>query len=382
MSPDGHRDLTSEPAARRFSRFAEELTATEPSALDAVVRRQATELTGAARVDVWHRSGGRFERKVVDTEVASATESEIPSLYGAQSVAVFPLQMSERRVGYLALAFEGQRLLDAEQSALLRGYAAMVSLSLCRATESDLNAALQVRDELLSIASHELNTPLTALQLNLQSLLRKVGKQPNGKVDSAQVQASLTPMVSQLGRLSHMLTHLLDVARIQTGRMFLDLEAFDLSEAMREVVARFGALAAARGCTLVLQPSEPLIGYWDRLRVEQVLQNLLSNAVKYGEGKPVTVWVRKRDGDRVEVAVKDEGIGIPEADLARIFDRFERATLKRQSDSFGLGLYISSQIARAHGGSIEVESTPGRGSIFRLSLPTHRVFDTPEGQTP
>lgn len=381
MSPDAHRDPTSAPAARPFLRFAEELAATEPVALDDVVRRQATELTGAARVDVWHRRGDIFERKVIDGEVASASEDAIPSLYGSQSVAVFPLQMGERRVGYLALAFEGQKLLDAEQSTLLQGYAAMVSLALCRATESDLNAALQVRDELLSIASHELNTPLTALQLNLQSLLRKVAKQPNGKVDTASVQAALTPMVSQLGRLSHMLTHLLDVARIQTGRMFLDLEAFDLSEAMREVVARFGALAAARGCTLVLQPSEPLIGYWDRLRVEQVLQNLLSNAVKYGEGKPVTVWVQKRDDDRVEVAVKDEGIGISKGDLARIFDRFERATLKRQSESFGLGLYISNQIARAHGGSIEVESTPGRGSTFKLSLPTHRVFDTPEGQT-
>jgi signal transduction histidine kinase len=136
---------------------------------------------------------------------------------------------------------------------------------------------------------------------------------------------------------------------------------------------RLGAQARAVGVELRFEPPpEPLILFGDRLRLEQVLNNLVTNAIKYGAGRPVQLSVKEQP-DTAVITVRDQGIGIAPEDQARIFGRFERATSAQQSQSLGLGLFITKEIVTAHGGSIAVTSQPGHGSTFQVSLPLRRT---------
>jgi signal transduction histidine kinase len=161
---------------------------------------------------------------------------------------------------------------------------------------------------------------------------------------------------------------LLDVSRITSGRLKLEVGEVDLVAVTREVATRCAEDAARARCELRLDVPETVVGAWDRLRLDQVLQNLLSNALKYGHGQPVEVTVRA-DADSATVTVRDHGIGIAEEDQARLFQKFERMASERHYSGFGLGLWIVKQILDAMGGSIHVESAPGRGSTFRVVLP-------------
>jgi signal transduction histidine kinase len=224
-------------------------------------------------------------------------------------------------------------------------------------------AAVKLRDEFLSIASHELRTPLTPLQLHLEMWQ---GALTNG--DDAR--RRLDTALRQTQKLSKLVESLLDVSRLTTGRMALEPERFDLAQVAREVVERFAPDARSAGCAVTLLANEPVIGCWDRLRVEQVLSNLLSNAIKYGAGQPIDLTVERSGEEGACVRVTDRGIGITAEDSARIFDRFERAVSPRHYGGMGLGLYIVRQIVEAHAGSIAVESTPGAGSSFTVLLPS------------
>jgi PAS domain S-box-containing protein len=247
-----------------------------------------------------------------------------------------------------------------------------------RARTEQVREALRERDEFISVAAHELRTPLTALQLKLQSLERglKAGLQKSG---GSRLEDRLDGALRQTERLSHLIERLLDVSRIAAGRLELAPERFDLAELVRQVVDDFREPASAAGSELRLQGEEHVEGRWDRLRMEQVLVNLLSNAVKYGAGRPVSVRVEMA-GDRILIAVIDEGIGIAADDLERIFTRFERAAPVLNYGGLGLGLYISSQIVEAHGGRIEVSSRPGEGSTFVIDLPLADAHPLPPGE--
>jgi signal transduction histidine kinase len=168
-------------------------------------------------------------------------------------------------------------------------------------------------------------------------------------------------------RLSRLVTSLLDISRISSGRLDLELEEVDLAEVAREVAARFEDEARRAGCTIRLRADAPLVGRWDRMRLDQVATNLLSNAIKYGAGKPVEV-IAEGDGPRAILTVRDHGIGISEADQRRIFQRFERAVSKRNYGGFGLGLWIVRQIVESLGGVVRVQSAPGGGSLFTVEL--------------
>ncbi len=229
----------------------------------------------------------------------------------------------------------------------------------------ETQAAVEARDEFLSAASHELRTPLTSLNLQLQNVLRKLGLQDTSvavlrpKIEAAERQAR---------RLARLIDNLLDVSRISSNRLDLQLEPLDLSVLVQEVVTREKEDLAKAGCALELQTNGPRVGEWDRLRLDQVLTNLLSNAAKYGGGHPVEVAV---GGDETiaRLTVRDHGIGIAPADQARIFDRFERSVAQREYGGFGLGLWIVRQIVQALGGSIRVEGEPGSGAVFIVELP-------------
>jgi signal transduction histidine kinase/CHASE1-domain containing sensor protein len=268
-------------------------------------------------------------------------------------------------------AFGAVTLLAAPPRVFTRTDAAVLQ-DLCRLASAAVDtarlyrreqAAVLARDEFLSIASHELKTPLTSLALQSESLLAAARRER-----SSTIERKAEVVRRNVERLTRLVASLLDLTRISAGHLELEVEEMDLAALAREVVDRFAEEAARAGCTLRLDAPAPVPGRWDRLRLDQVLTNLLSNALKYGPGRPVDVRVTVEDGSAVLV-VRDRGIGIPTADQARVFERFERAVSRRNYGGFGLGLWIVRQIVEALDGSVALESAPGAGSTFRVELP-------------
>ena len=174
--------------------------------------------------------------------------------------------------------------------------------------------------------------------------------------------------MEQIGRLSDLVERLLDVSRIVSGKVEMNLAQTNLSEVVRRVAADCRETARAAGADLRVQADGDVIGRWDGARLEQVVMNLLSNALKYGGGKPVDLEVDGTD-TVARVIVRDRGIGISAEDIDRIFTRFERAAPVRHYGGLGLGLYIAKNIVELHRGSIRVTSSEGQGSTFVVELP-------------
>lgn len=179
----------------------------------------------------------------------------------------------------------------------------------------------------------------------------------------------LAPMQRQMGRLTKLIDNLMDLSRIRhQGGIQLTREPIDLREIVFETESRLQTQAQWRGSTLSVHTSGPVVGSFDRFRLEQVLGNLVLNAIKYGEGQPIEVRLSAEEATAI-LSVRDRGIGIAAADQERIFGRFERASSEFQTQSLGLGLYIVHEIVKAHGGTIALTSTPGHGSEFTIRLP-------------
>jgi signal transduction histidine kinase/ActR/RegA family two-component response regulator len=238
---------------------------------------------------------------------------------------------------------------------------------------AELSNALKARDAFLSVASHELKTPLSALQLQTDVLLRLHKDMPESMA------GKLHRISRQVGRLNKLVVQLLEVSRISAGRLELEPERVELNALVREVVSRFEEQARSAKSALHVRTSGRVFGSWDPLRLDQVVSNLLSNAVKYGAGKPIEVEVSAAD-QRALVRVRDYGVGVAPGDQARIFDRFERAHAQNKVEGFGLGLWISKQIVDTMGGAIAVSSTPGIGSAFTVELPCLEIEPARDGQ--
>ncbi len=286
-------------------------------------------------------------------------------LESVASVLMAPLTARGRTFGHVTM------LRDAPGPAYTREDQSFLEDLAVRAAESIENArlyataqaAVAARDEFLSIASHELRTPLAAVKLAVQNLKRILGGDAG-----AGGRRSLEAAERQAGRLETLVAALLDVSRIQAGRLDLSLEEVDLGALVQETVAQLEEQLALAGCPVSLRAAGPLRGRWDRLRLGQVVVNLLSNAMKYGEGKPIEIEVQG-DGERARLSIRDHGIGLGPEAQRRIFQRFVRAASSRNYGGLGLGLYIARRLAEAHGGTVGVRSEPGRGSTFTLELP-------------
>ncbi len=222
--------------------------------------------------------------------------------------------------------------------------------------------AVRLRDEFLLVASHELKTPLTSLQIDLHAMRHD----PSG--DPSKLARRLERATRNVDRLTALIESLLNVSRLAHGQLVLRPAPMDLARAISEVVENLRAQAAKAGCEIAVKSEPSLPGVWDRLRVEQVVMNLLTNAFKYGAGSPVDVTLRLEEGHAV-VEVADRGPGIPEADRERVFERFERASSIRHHGGLGLGLYVSRQIVNAHGGTIAAADRPQGGAIVTVRLP-------------
>lgn len=229
--------------------------------------------------------------------------------------------------------------------------------------------ALRLREDFLSIASHELKTPLTGLQLQLQILQRALTHTSPSGPPPDKVRQMIEVASKQTKRLSKLINDLLDVSRIAAGRADLDRQDVDVVALASEVIGRFSQESFATGSDISLNANEPIHVFADSFQLDQVLTNLLSNALKYGRGKPVDVVVEKKDVS-VRISVQDRGIGIGGDMTSRVFDRFERVALEQGYGGLGLGLYIAQQIVHAHGGTIRVTSHLGEGSTFIVDLPS------------
>ena len=229
----------------------------------------------------------------------------------------------------------------------------------------EVEEALQLREDFLSIAAHELRNPLSALRLSLQFASRRA-QRATEPLATEWVTSNLGRASAQTDRLLRLVENLLDVSRISAGRMTLEIEDVDLTAVVRDVVERSASELGQQ--QVVIRADTSVVGAWDHLRLEQVVTNFVSNAIKYGEGKPIEISVHRDDGI-ARLCVRDHGIGLTPEEQGRIFEKFERAASLRNHGGLGLGLWITRQIVDALGGRVMVHSRPGEGSEFIVELP-------------
>lgn len=243
-----------------------------------------------------------------------------------------------------------------------------VLLDELRSTKVELENAVRMRDDFMSIVSHELKTPLNTLILEVQLRKLQLGRKNFAAFSEDKLQQMVDKDERQIQSLIRLIDDMLDVSRIRTGKLSIRPTQVDLGKLVASVVENFAPQMEASGCTLLFQRPEPVIGLWDEFRIEQVLANLLTNAMRYGAGQPVQVNVSTTAAGAC-IEVRDHGIGISQKSLERIFCQFERAEGSESSAGLGLGLFIAEQIIKAHSGLIQVESEEGKGALFRVLLP-------------
>ncbi|MGK3992145.1 AAA family ATPase [Sorangium sp. So ce1024] len=296
----------------------------------------------------------------------------VPALQqlGAHAFLRVPLLARERYFGVMTLlAIAPRRRYGASELRQAEELGRRAGLALDNARlYAEAQEAIARRDEFLLVASHELKTPLTSLLMQAQLLERQLRRRERAELSPERLEGTIQILNRQLARLGRLVDELLDVTRMSAGRLTLTRALVDLAALAREVVERMSQQLTNAGCPTELALDEPVVGHWDPSRVEQVLINLVSNAAKYGAGSLIHVGVR-READRAVLVVRDHGIGVPESDQARIFERFERAVSVRNFGGLGLGLYIVRWIVTAHGGTIRVDSKPGAGATFIVELP-------------
>jgi len=259
--------------------------------------------------------------------------------------------------------------LEAAQS--LRG--AILGIIVKKASEvkqlnTDLTQAVRSRDDFLSVASHELKTPLTTLLLQVQTLLR-TAKKTDGDLPRERVLPKLELAENQARRLEQLIENLMDVSRIAAGRLTMhNEEDVNLSEITDLIVNTFRPEFTLTNRKLLCNVQPNVRGYWDPSRIQQVITNLISNALKYGGTEPVEVTIEDKGGLAV-ISVADRGIGISPDKVNRIFERFERAVSEHNYKGLGLGLWIARQIVEAMEGTISVQTKFGNGSKFIVEIP-------------
>jgi signal transduction histidine kinase len=285
-----------------------------------------------------------------------------------------PLMAHGRTLGVLSLVMAGSgRRYEPTALPLAEEVARRAALAIDNAQlYRQVQEAVRLREEFLSIASHELKTPLTTIKGYIQILDRQL-RHPG--TDPDRLLQVTGPLQRQIDRLEALVTDLLDISRMQQGRLALRREPVDLGELARLVLARLEEFPHRQPeHSLVVEAPVPVTGWWDGGRLDQVLTNLVANALKYSPGGgEVRVTVRQA-GDEALVAVSDQGQGMTPEEQTRLFQPFSRGQAINQAiPGVGLGLYIAAQVVSQHGGRIAVQSTVGGGSTFTVHLPLNRA---------
>jgi signal transduction histidine kinase len=294
---------------------------------------------------------------------------------GPTSSVTVPLQSRGRALGAITFGMAGSgRSHSADDIALAADLAHRAALAMDNANlYRQARQAIGARDAFLSIASHELRNPLSTLGLQAQRLSRLIARDPGrGPLDA--LARGTDKIAEQTRRLDRMIGLLLDVSRIATDHLDLDLQEVDLMTVVTDVIECFDEESARTGSAIsVTADDRSVTGRWDPMRLDQIVTNLVGNAVKYGAGRPIQVEVA-RAYDRARVIVQDQGIGIAREQQPRLFQRFERLVDRDSPAGLGLGLWITRRLVEAMGGSIAVESELGRGARFIVELPRGDVI--------
>ena len=249
-----------------------------------------------------------------------------------------------------------------------RWYGTATDIDEQKKNQKALQEALKARDEFLSIASHELKTPLTSLSLQFQIQKRGMDRSDPNIMSSKRI-SELTELGEKLvKRLNVLVEDMLDVSRIRTGNLAINKTRINLSEVFHDVLERLRPVFTEENYQIPVFRAEPVTGLFDPGRMEQVFINLINNAIRYGNGKPIDVEMHQNE-NQAHLSIRDQGRGIPEEMKDKIFDRFERAVDSKEISGLGLGLYITKKIVEAHDGRIWVESESGRGSTFHVTIP-------------
>lgn len=271
-------------------------------------------------------------------------------------------QSSEARV------FESTYIPDQNENGEVVGF---FSTEVDVSREKNLEQLYQEIDRLnslLSVASHELKTPLTSLKLQLQLRIRKLVKNSHGFFSSTTLESIFREDALKIERLARYVDNLLDCSRINSGKSVLRLEHVDLPQLVSDVLLSLANYQEHSKCKVRLDFKDKVIGRWDYLKIEQICTNLLTNAFRYGAGKHIDIVVSRSENFGI-LEVRDEGIGIDVNDQVRIFERFERGVNSTEIHGLGLGLYIVKEIVHLHRGKISVASESGKGATFTVELP-------------
>ena len=235
-------------------------------------------------------------------------------------------------------------------------------------TQLELEQAVRMRDDFMSIVAHELRTPLNGLILETQLRKMHLARDNASAFTLDKMHAMVDRDERQIKSLIRLIEDMLDVSRIRTGKLSIRPSRFDLVQLVSNLLQNFAPQVDTAECSTHFVAEQPVVGNWDEFRIEQVISNLLTNALRYGGKSQIDVRVYAHEG-QARVEVQDRGIGISEENQKRIFQQFERVSAKTVVAGLGLGLFISEQIVAAHGGSIAVESKINEGALFRVCLP-------------
>jgi two-component system OmpR family sensor kinase len=231
-----------------------------------------------------------------------------------------------------------------------------------------LTAEVAARDIFIAFAAHELRNPMTPIIGQLELLLSMIKA---GQCEPVQVEQKLERIQNSVSRYLKRAAVLLDVSRINNGKLKLELESFDVARLMRDIACTFKDELRRAGVSITVTAPDRLLGTWDRLALEQIIDNLISNAIKYGARTPVDLSA-ETDGEQVRLRVRDYGSGVPVQDRERVFGRFERAVGRGdRHGGFGVGLWVVCQLAEAMNGGVTIEDAPGGGALFTVILPQH-----------
>jgi len=318
---------------------------------------------------------GKAPTRILEVRATPAASIESPSvlvsvtrgeirLQGERSRITVPVGTGAERYGVISFARNDGLVHTGADLVLAQELADRMALSIGNIREHKrLVDALHDRERLISIAAHELRGPLCSVRLCLQSLKRS--RQPLAPKANRMVEI----MIKEERRVARLIDDLLDLGRIRSGQLELDLTSFDLCDLVREVSAQMEVQAAGTGSKLKVELNGPVVGHWDRERLNQVVTNLVGNAVKYGQGRPVLIRAGADRQRRARLQVSDSGPGIAPEMHTRIFEPFKRVARNGQSDGLGLGLFIVRSIVEQLGGAVNVNSRPGAGATFVVELP-------------
>lgn len=235
---------------------------------------------------------------------------------------------------------------------------------------------IRFRDEFLSVASHELKTPLTSMLLQIQAALHNIRNVSLAQFSVEHLMAMLKNTENQTKRLSRMINDLLQVSIITTGKLDLELEEVNMTGLVNEILQDFSERLERDNYTINFKKGNAVIGHWDRVRIEQAVTNLISNAIKYGNKQPIDISVGQSHSI-AKLTIRDHGIGVSKKQQTKVFELFERGVSQSEYRGLGVGLYITDQIVKAHGGKLLLHSKEGKGATFTIELPIkNSVADT------